>query len=136
SAGRAVRNAQLQMDQPRETVNLVVQDNMDVAMHARTQSPTVPAKDGSPKKRQLGVDSCWHVAVLSGLAAFIVTTSHAASGFFYVGFMDEFGVDRKAASWPSNAITALSHLSGILLAALQGRVTLFQIFFVGGVLVW
>lgn len=136
SAGRALRNAQLRMNQPGETVNLVVQDNMEAAMRARTQSPTAPAKDASPKKRQPGVDSCWHVAVLAGLVAFIVTTSHAASGFFYVGFMDEFGVDREAASWPSNAITALSHLSGILLAVLQGRVTLFQIFFVGGVLVW
>ncbi|KAG0425168.1 hypothetical protein HPB47_027634 [Ixodes persulcatus] len=136
SAGRALRNAQLRMNQPGEAVNVVVQDNMEAAMRARTQSPTAPAKDASPKKRQPGVDSCWHVAVLAGLVAFIVTTSHAASGFFYVGFMDEFGVDREAASWPSNAITALSHLSGILLAVLQGRVTLFQIFFVGGVLVW
>ncbi|CAN7939792.1 unnamed protein product, partial [Ixodes hexagonus] len=66
----------------------------------------------SPERKEPGVDSCWHVAALAFLTVFLVTVAISNSGFFYVGFMKEFDVNREAASWPSNVITALSHLSG------------------------
>ncbi|KAM7311847.1 monocarboxylate transporter 13-like [Ixodes scapularis] len=99
-------------------------------------SPRTPLKLKSKVKKKPGVDSCWHVAALGFLTTFFITITVSNSSFFYLGFIQEYGVTREAATWPSSVIWVLSHLSGLPLAALQRRVSLYKIFLLGGLLSW
>lgn len=67
--------------------------------------------------RPQGVYSCWHVAGIAGLTALLVSVAMSNSGFFYVGFIDLFGVGREDASWPSSAYSAVTQLGGTLILA-------------------
>uniref|UniRef100_A0A1S4LLF8 Uncharacterized protein n=2 Tax=Ixodes scapularis TaxID=6945 RepID=A0A1S4LLF8_IXOSC len=78
----------------------------------------------------------WHVAALGFLTAFLVSTTMSNSGFFYVGFMEEFGVNRESATWPRSVASALCLSSGFLVAPLQPKVSLFTIFLMGGLFAW
>ncbi|CAN8015715.1 unnamed protein product, partial [Ixodes persulcatus] len=78
----------------------------------------------------------WHVAALGFLTSFLVSATMSNSGFFYVGFMEEFDVNRKSATWPRSVASALCLLSGFLVAPLQRKVSLFTIFLMGGLLAW
>ncbi|XP_040072664.1 monocarboxylate transporter 2-like [Ixodes scapularis] len=97
---------------------------------------SAPGKAEITKKNEPGVDSCWHIAALGFLAAFLVTVTMSNSTFFYVGFIEEFDVNRESASWPRSVITVLAQLSGLALATLQRRLSLFTIFLLGGLLSW
>ncbi|XP_040074429.1 LOW QUALITY PROTEIN: monocarboxylate transporter 6-like [Ixodes scapularis] len=95
--------------------------------------PSMPGKVESTKKE---VDSCWHVAALGFLEAFLVSVIISNSGFFYVGLMEEFDVNRESATWPRSVTSSLFLLSGCLMAPLQRKMSLFAIFFLGGLFAW
>ncbi|XP_042142188.1 monocarboxylate transporter 2-like [Ixodes scapularis] len=97
---------------------------------------SVPGKAEITKKNETGVDSCWHIAALGFLMAFLVTVTMSNSTFFYVGFIEEFDVNRESAAWPRSVITVIGQLSGLALATLQRRLSLFMIFLLGGLLSW
>uniref|UniRef100_A0A090XCP6 Putative monocarboxylate transporter n=1 Tax=Ixodes ricinus TaxID=34613 RepID=A0A090XCP6_IXORI len=60
-----------------------------------------------------GVDSSWHVVLITFLAVLVTSVALKNSGFIYVGFMEEFGIDRESASWPSSALGAAIHGGGV-----------------------
>ncbi|EEC01454.1 monocarboxylate transporter, putative [Ixodes scapularis] len=97
---------------------------------------SAPGKAETTKKNETGVDSCWHIAALGFLTAFLVTVTMSNSTFFYVGFIEEFDVNRESAAWPRSVITVIGQLSGLALATLQRRLSLFTIFLFGGLLSW
>uniref|UniRef100_V5GYC3 Putative secreted protein n=1 Tax=Ixodes ricinus TaxID=34613 RepID=V5GYC3_IXORI len=52
-----------------------------------------------------GVDSSWHVVLITFLAVLVTSVGPKKFlVFIYVGFMEEFGIDRESASWPSSAL--------------------------------
>uniref|UniRef100_A0A023FY88 Putative monocarboxylate transporter ixodes scapularis monocarboxylate transporter n=1 Tax=Amblyomma parvum TaxID=251391 RepID=A0A023FY88_AMBPA len=81
-----------------------------------------------------GVDKCWIVAVL----AFVMTTMESASsrcsGFFYVGIMEQMGVDRGLASWPVNLIGSVNDFGGLVSGPLSEHFTTVPVLAVGAVL--
>ncbi|KAM7311850.1 monocarboxylate transporter 12 [Ixodes scapularis] len=82
-----------------------------VKMLVSNQSPRNTLKTKKNKKAA-GVDTCWHVAALGFLAIFLGTAAESNSAFFYIGFMDQFDVNRETATWPGSVVTALSHVAG------------------------
>ncbi|KAM7293255.1 monocarboxylate transporter 2 [Ixodes scapularis] len=97
---------------------------------------SAPGKAEITKKNEPGIDSCWHIAALGFLTAFLVPVTMSNSTFFYVGFIEEFDVNRESASWPRSVLTVLAQLSGLALATLQWRLSLFTIFLLGGLFSW
>lgn len=59
-----------------------------------------------------GVDTSWHKAVFALLSIASSTAALKNSGFFYVGFMNEFGIERGRASLPSSILSSSVHASG------------------------
>ncbi|KAM7312046.1 monocarboxylate transporter 12 [Ixodes scapularis] len=95
-----------------------------------------PLKTNNEKKKGAGVDTCWHVAALGFLVIFLGTAAQSNSAFFYVGFMEQFGVNREIATWPGSIGTAFSHLAAIFVALFQRKVSLFTIFLLGALFIW
>uniref|UniRef100_A0A1E1X6Y9 Putative monocarboxylate transporter n=1 Tax=Amblyomma aureolatum TaxID=187763 RepID=A0A1E1X6Y9_9ACAR len=81
-----------------------------------------------------GVDKCWAVAAL----AFVMTTMESASvrcsGFFYVGIMEQMGVDRGLASWPVSLIGSVNDFGGLVSGPLSEHFTTVPVLAVGSVL--
>uniref|UniRef100_A0A023FSA4 Putative monocarboxylate transporter ixodes scapularis monocarboxylate transporter n=1 Tax=Amblyomma cajennense TaxID=34607 RepID=A0A023FSA4_AMBCJ len=81
-----------------------------------------------------GIDKCWLVAAL----AFVMTTMESASsrcsGFFYVGIMEQMGVDRGLASWPVNLIGSVNDFGGLVSGPLSEHFTTVPVLAVGSVL--
>ncbi|XP_077551461.1 monocarboxylate transporter 12-like [Haemaphysalis longicornis] len=82
------------------------------------------------------IDGRWDIAIAASLAAFFGNATSRCSGWFYVAFMEYFGVDRQAASWPNSVLTIMFRSSGFFIAALQRCTSLFWIGILGSVLVW
>ncbi|XP_037565033.1 monocarboxylate transporter 9-like [Dermacentor silvarum] len=58
------------------------------------------------------------------------------SGFFYVSFIEECGVTREVASWPTSILSSVSHSSGLLVSCAQRHLSVFQIGLIGSVFLW
>lgn len=82
------------------------------------------------------VDCRWDVAVLTSMAGFFAIATNRNMGWFYVVFMEEFGVDRRGASWPGSVLTPTLRCSGLLVTVLQKYLPLFWIGLAGSLLVW
>lgn len=74
---------------------------------------TLPPKNEERNTPRSGVDTCWHVPVLCALATAILSIGLGNSGFFLVGFMEEFHSNRAAATWPNALISITMDFSGI-----------------------
>ncbi|EEC15024.1 monocarboxylate transporter, putative [Ixodes scapularis] len=83
-----------------------------------------------------GVDGSWHVALITFLTVLVTTVALKNSGFIYVGFMQEFGIDRESASWPSSALGAAIHGGGVFVGLTQRWFCVYQMGLLGSVLVW
>lgn len=72
--------------------------------------PETPTQKTNSKRRRNGLDTCWHIPVLGFMVFFIGSAMQTNFGFYYVCFMDDFGVNREAASWPATmaSVTAKS----------------------------
>lgn len=101
------------------------------ANNARAQ---VSAKFTRCKKPQ--VDREWSRAVLACAATFFSSAVHSTSGFFYVAFMRQFGINRGAASWPISVFQAMDDLAGAFVTALQNYCAISTIALLGSVLFW
>lgn len=66
---------------------------------------------GQHNHEKNGVDRCWHIAILGFILMTLVTGIMVNVGFFYVFFMEDFGIDRETASWPSTVLTLMSKLA-------------------------
>ncbi|KAH8039422.1 hypothetical protein HPB51_007275 [Rhipicephalus microplus] len=82
------------------------------------------------------MDRRWDVAGAASLTALFTTVMMMNSGFFYVSFIEEFGVTREAASWPASVMSVVSHSSGLLVSCLQRHLSVFQLGLVGSVFLW
>lgn len=82
------------------------------------------------------VDCRWDVAVLTSMAGFFAIATNRNMGWFYVVFMEEFGIDRRGASWPGSVLTVTLRCSGLLVSVLQKYVPLYWIGLGGSVLLW
>ncbi|CAN7995564.1 unnamed protein product, partial [Ixodes hexagonus] len=66
------------------------------------------------QKTQLSkVDTCWHVPVIAALAMIPASIGFENSGFFYVGFVEEFHSSRAAAVWPGTLGSITADFSGM-----------------------
>lgn len=83
-----------------------------------------------------GVDNSWHVAIITFLTVLVTTVALKNSGFIYVGFMEEFGIDRELASWPSSALGAAIHAAGVVVGLVQRWFCVYKMGLAGSVLVW
>ncbi|KAH7959737.1 hypothetical protein HPB49_013347 [Dermacentor silvarum] len=82
------------------------------------------------------MDRSWGVAGAASVTAFFTVVMMMNSGFFYVSFMEEFGVDREAASWPASVMSILAHSSGLLVSCAQRHLSVFQLGLIGSVFLW
>ncbi|XP_054923569.2 monocarboxylate transporter 9-like isoform X1 [Dermacentor andersoni] len=82
------------------------------------------------------MDRSWGVAGAASLTAFFTVVMMMNSGFFYVSFIEEFGVDREAASWPASVMSIVSHSSGLLVSCAQRHLSVFQLGVIGSVFLW
>ncbi|XP_065286620.1 monocarboxylate transporter 9-like isoform X1 [Dermacentor albipictus] len=82
------------------------------------------------------MDRSWGVAGAASLTAFFTVVMMMNSGFFYVSFIEEFGVDRQAASWPASVMSIVSHSSGLLVSCAQRHLSVFQLGLIGSIFLW
>ncbi|KAL1423955.1 hypothetical protein MTO96_020748 [Rhipicephalus appendiculatus] len=82
------------------------------------------------------VDCRWDVAALTFMAGFFAIATNRNMGWFYVVFIEEFGIDRRGASWPGSVLSATLRCSGLLVSALQQYVPLYWMGLVGSILLW
>ncbi|KAM7312023.1 translation initiation factor IF-2-like [Ixodes scapularis] len=59
-----------------------------------------------------------------------------SSGLVFIGFIEEFSLNREKASWPLSTQLMVTLLSGIAVAVLEKRVTAVRMAVVGSVLAW
>lgn len=83
-----------------------------------------------------GVDTSWHKAVFALLSIASSTAALKNSGFFYVGFMNEFGIERGRASLPSSILSSSVHASAFVVSLLCRKFSHFYLGLLGSVLVW
>ncbi|KAG0422922.1 hypothetical protein HPB47_001274 [Ixodes persulcatus] len=88
------------------------------------------------KKNGPAVDACWHVVVITAVVTFIGVSFERSMNYLYVAIMEEFGVDRKTASWPMSVMTSLGGVIGIFVGLLQKRYLITHITLVGSILTW
>lgn len=65
-------------------------------------------------KEKAAVDNVWHVIFLAALVLFLNMSSIQSSGYIFVGFIEEYDVERNIASWPISILSASSDIAGIL----------------------
>ncbi|XP_065281113.1 monocarboxylate transporter 5-like [Dermacentor albipictus] len=82
------------------------------------------------------VDCRWDVAAVALVANLFASATNRGMGWFYVAFIEEFSVDRQTASWPGSILLACYRSSGMLVAVLHKRISLFWIGLVGSVFLW
>ncbi|XP_075538364.1 uncharacterized protein LOC142572849 isoform X2 [Dermacentor variabilis] len=82
------------------------------------------------------VDCRWDVAAVTSMAGFFAIAINRNIGWFYVAYMEEFGIDRRGASWPGSVLTTTLRCVGLLLSVLQRYVSLFWIGLLGSILLW
>lgn len=73
------------------------------------------------------VDNCWAVPVVIAIASFLFVLPQSNNGIFYVLFVNELGSSREGASWPKTIASACANFSGILVWALQRRLSILTI---------
>ncbi|XP_065296093.1 monocarboxylate transporter 12-B-like [Dermacentor albipictus] len=78
-------------------------------------------------QRDVPVDTCWSVPVLSALMTLLVCMPSSYMGLVFVFVVQDYGVSRARASWPQNALFVAVHLSGLLVGALQRRISVAKI---------
>ncbi|KAM7311854.1 putative monocarboxylate transporter [Ixodes scapularis] len=83
-----------------------------------------------------GLDRCWHIPIIAALAMLAASIGRQNSGFFYVGLMEVFSINRSDASWPNSVASVLINLSGILLWLLRLRLSAYQITLIGSMFTW
>ncbi|KAM7299016.1 monocarboxylate transporter 12 [Ixodes scapularis] len=83
-----------------------------------------------------GLDTCWHVPVISALAIVVVSIGFGNSGFFFVGFMEELHCNRAAATWPNTLLSMGIGISGIAVWVLQRWFSIFHIAQAASALSW
>lgn len=88
------------------------------------------------KGRVPEVDKCWSVALITLIVIFIAVALERSTGLLYIAFMEEFRVDRQAASWPQSLMICISGLSGLAVGLLQKRYSIRYIAVAGSVVGW
>lgn len=78
-----------------------------------TSEVTLPPMKEAQKTDRSGVDTCWHVPVISALAFVAISVGSENSVFFYVGFMEVFNTNRAAVTWPSTVISIMLNFAGM-----------------------
>ncbi|KAH6934423.1 hypothetical protein HPB50_024183 [Hyalomma asiaticum] len=73
--------------------------------------------------RNVPLDTYWSVPVLAALMTLLVCMPSAYMGLVFVYIVEDYGVSRALASWPQNALFVAIHLSGLLVGALQQRIS-------------
>lgn len=82
------------------------------------------------------VDGRWDVAVVASIAGFFAVATNRNMAWFYVAYMEEFGVDRQGASWPGSVLSTTFRCAGLLVTLLHKYLSLFWIGILGSVLLW
>ncbi|KAK8788158.1 hypothetical protein V5799_022066, partial [Amblyomma americanum] len=72
-------------------------------------------------------DRCWSVPITMACAAFLLCMPFSSFGLFYVLFMEKFVVTREEASWPQSACSMVTHVSGLIVFALQRYMNTYHI---------
>ncbi|XP_077534731.1 monocarboxylate transporter 9-like isoform X2 [Haemaphysalis longicornis] len=80
------------------------------------------------------VDRCWTVPVVAACSTLVLSMPETNSGLFYVLFMEKFGVNREAASWPKSINSAAKHFMGFVIAAAQEKVSIYTFILLGALL--
>ncbi|CAN7986219.1 unnamed protein product [Ixodes pacificus] len=99
-------------------------------------TPRQPLAKEAQKGSSNGLDRCWHIPTIAALAMLAASIGRQNSGFFYVGFMEVFSINRSDASWPNSVTSVLINLSGILLWLLRCRLSAYQITLIGSIFTW
>lgn len=89
-----------------------VSSNLSVFFITAMVVEATPLNEKVRGRKVDAVDTCWHKAVFAFFSIAFATAALKNSGFFYVGFMNEFGIDRGRASRPSSILSSTIHGSG------------------------
>ncbi|XP_042146118.1 monocarboxylate transporter 11 [Ixodes scapularis] len=101
-------------------------------MNTTRQKLVKEAHNGSSHR----LDRCWHIPIIAALAMLAASIGRQNSGFFYVGLMEVFSVNRSDASWPNSVTSLLINLAGILVWLLRFRLSAYQISLIGSLFTW
>ncbi|XP_070389013.1 monocarboxylate transporter 5-like [Dermacentor albipictus] len=85
-------------------------------------------------QNELPVDKCWGIPVFAALSTLLITLPSCYMALLFVFFVDDYNVSRERASWPQNSLTMATHVSGLLVAALQRRISVANIAILGSLL--
>ncbi|XP_075744169.1 uncharacterized protein LOC119171194 [Rhipicephalus microplus] len=99
--------------------------------NARTEALSKPPSHNEPQ-----LDKAWSRVVIACAATFFSSAVHSTSGFFYVAFMRQYGINRQAASWPTSVFQAVDDVSGVFVAVLQNFFAVSTVSLLGSVLFW
>nr|XP_037290431.1 monocarboxylate transporter 12-like isoform X1 [Rhipicephalus microplus]XP_037290432.1 monocarboxylate transporter 12-like isoform X1 [Rhipicephalus microplus]XP_037290433.1 monocarboxylate transporter 12-like isoform X1 [Rhipicephalus microplus] len=78
---------------------------------------------GAVHLRRVTVDTCWSVPVLAALMTLLVCMPSSYMGLVFVYVVEDYGVSRALASWTQTGLFVAVHLSGLLVGALQQRIS-------------
>ncbi|KAH6937729.1 hypothetical protein HPB50_003718 [Hyalomma asiaticum] len=82
------------------------------------------------------VDCRWDVVVVAMLTTLFAVATNRTMGWFFVAYMDEFGLGRQTASWPGFVILGCHRVSGLLVGMLHKHLSLFLIGLLGSFFAW
>ncbi|XP_065287786.1 monocarboxylate transporter 9-like [Dermacentor albipictus] len=88
----------------------------------------------APPRASLGVDQCWHVAVICAMTTFLTNATIRSSGFLYIGIMNEFQVGRGEAAWPICLMGAMANIAGLVAGPLCQKYTPPPVTFAGSII--
>ncbi|KAH7959483.1 hypothetical protein HPB49_011399 [Dermacentor silvarum] len=97
-------------------------------------TPTPVSLRCSDGQNERPVDKCWGIPVFAALSTLIITLPGSYMAVLFVFFVDDYNVSRERASWPQNSLTMATHVSGLLVAALQRRISVANIAILGALL--
>ncbi|CAN7939793.1 unnamed protein product, partial [Ixodes hexagonus] len=86
------------------------------------------------RKDQNLLDCRWHIPFLGALVTFFSSSLYRVSGLLFVNIMQEFDVNREAASWPINMISTGFDTGGLVFGLVSQWLSLVQTAFVGALL--
>ncbi|XP_037564460.2 uncharacterized protein LOC119443986 [Dermacentor silvarum] len=122
-----------------QAVNLSSGENKGTALQStpfsdELMTPTPVSLRCSDGQNERPVDKCWGIPVFAALSTLIITLPGSYMAVLFVFFVDDYNVSRERASWPQNSLTMATHVSGLLVAALQRRISVANIAILGALL--
>ncbi|XP_075727683.1 monocarboxylate transporter 9-like [Rhipicephalus microplus] len=82
------------------------------------------------------IDCRWDVVAVAMLTNLFAVATSRTMGWFYVAFIEEFGLNRQSTSWPGFLLMCCHRTAGLLVSVLHKHMSLFLIGLLGSFFAW